>query len=279
MRSVPPPCEGFRDDVKSQVNRITVSHRADHGRIGTPHRGFDSTIGALHEATALHIVDHERVRTRIPADLIKPAHLTEGGRSGWIVDPYLRQQLQLAVGKETGKEFEAAVKEFFARSRRYGGTRHVRIEQMLQEASRVAVPKDADKPNKAYKGGSNHRFEIWRLPNGKPVPQVVTAWEIHNLKHEKKPHPAAKRLLQIHKNDMVAIERDDATIVCVVQKADIANGAYLVPHNEANASERSNDPQDPFKWFQMATSSLINAGIRRVHVDEMGRLRDPGPSS
>lgn len=107
--------------------------------------------------------------------------------------------------------------------------------------------------------------------------QVITTWEIHNLDQGKRPHPAAKRVLQIHKGDMVAIERNGATVICTVQKTDIANGAFLVPHNEANASELSSDRSDPFKWFQMSAGSLIRAGVRRVHVDEMGRLRDPGP--
>ncbi len=277
IETTPEPWEHFRSDIRTQLDKIIVSHRADHGRVGGKTKGADSTIGALHEATAFKVVDDERVRTRIPVPSIKPAHLTKGRRSGWLVDPYLRDCLAKTTAGLDGKEFERAVADFFAGSRRYGGTRHVRLERKLQSASRVHVPQDATVPLKAYQGGSNHRFEIWRLPDGKIVAQVVTLWEVHNLKGSKRPHPAAKRLLQIHKGDMVAIEQDGQTVICTVQKSDVANGAFLVPHQEANADQRSNDRSDPFKWFQMAPSSLVKAGTRRVHVDEMGRLRDPGP--
>ena len=132
-------------------------------------------------------------------------------------------------------------------------------------------------PAKAYKSGSNYCLEIWRLPDGKIRNQAVTTWEAHNLTAPKRPHPAAKRLLRIHKDDMVAIERDGQTVICYVQKTDPANGAFLVPHQEGNADARNNDKTDPFKWFQMSGTSLVKVGARRVHVDEMGRMKDPGP--
>lgn len=269
-RSIELPWEGFRSDVRTQLDRITVSHRADHG----VSKGQSGTVGALHEATAMAPVDDTYVATRIPVASIKPGHLVEDGRGDTLRDPYLRRALMRATDGLNGKEFEKTVAQWFAKSRRYSGTRRVRILKTLQQASRVSVP--TMNPTKVYKGGSNHRFELWRLPNGKVVSQVITAWEFHNLSTPKRPHPAAKRLLSVHKDDMVAIERDGRTQICRVQKTDIANGAFLVPHNEANASERSSDKNDPFKWFQMSSGSLVKAGIRRVHVDEMGRVRDPG---
>lgn len=276
-RSVPPPWEEFRADIAGQLARITVSHRADHGRNGTLARkdGRDSTVGALHEATAMGIIDEATVAVRIPVDALKEAHLIEGSRSGFIRDPYLRHQLALATRSKDAKDFTKETLAFFERSQRYKGTRHVRIVKALQETARVSVPHD--KPVKTYKGGSNHCLEVWRMPDGKYVSQAITAWELHNLETVKRPHPAAKRLLRLHKDDMVAIERDDQTIICCVQKSDPANGAFLVPHNEANADARNKDKADPFKWFQMSASSLVKAQARRVHVDEMGRVRDPGP--
>lgn len=276
-RSVEPPWDDFRDDIAKQVDRITVSHRADHGRSDGPARkaGRGSTVGALHEATAMGIVDHNTVAVRIPVGSLKSGHLTEGSRSGYIRDPYLRDQLAIATNQIDEKTFTDAVQSFFERSRRYNGTRHVRILKSLQESARIAVPQVA--PTKVYKGGSNHAFEVWRLPNGKVAAQTITAWELHNLAKAKRPHPAAKRLLRIHKADMVALEREGETIICYVQKTDPANGAFLVPHYEANADARNKDTSDPFRWFQMSARSLVRAHARRVYVDEMGRLRDPGP--
>lgn len=277
LKTTPPPWDGFRDDVAAQVQRIIVSHRADHGRTdrAAKGRGADTTSGALHEATALGIVDDEHVTVRVPVESLKPGHLTEGSRNGYIRDPYLRNQLALATKNATDKEFTSAMQTFFRRSTRYGGTRRVRIVKNLQEKARVMVPQE--NPVKAYQGGSNHAFEIWRMPDGKITSQVITLWEHHNLQTPKRPHPAAKRIIRLHKTDMVAIEREGKTIVCYVQKTDPANGAFLVPHNEANADSRNRDKDDPFRYFQMAAGSLIKAGVRRVSVDEMGHVRDPGP--
>lgn len=111
-RSIDPPWEAFRADIGHQVTKIVVSHRADHGRIRTKNKGDDSTVGALHEATALGIVDQDRVVTRIPIGSLKPAHLQEESRSGVIRDPYLRRRLRSAVGGTTGKDFDAAVRGF-----------------------------------------------------------------------------------------------------------------------------------------------------------------------
>lgn len=130
---------------------------------------------------------------------------------------------------------------------------------------------------KAYKGDSNHCYEIWRLPDGKIKPQVVTTFEAHQSGAEKKPHPAAKRLMRIFKRDMVMLERDGETIVGYVQAMHVANGLYIAPHTEANADARNRDKADPFKFLQIGAGPLYRAKARRIFVDEMGRLRDPGP--
>lgn len=279
-RSTETPWEGFRADLETQLNKITVSHRADHGHRGTAKDGYDSTVGALHQATALGMIDKEHpdaghVAVRIPFDSVKPAHLTEGSRSGYLRDPWLRDQLRPKIEGKSGKVLEQTLADFAATSEKYRGIRHVRILKALQE--KVLIPVPADKPVKAYQAGSNHVFEIWRLPDGKIVPQTITNWEFHNLTCEKRPHPAAKRLLQVHKNDMVALDRNGTRVIGIVQKSDEANGLFIVPHNEANADERNRNKDDPFKWIQISARPAIAAGIRRVRVDEMGRLRDPGP--
>ncbi|KIN67084.1 type II CRISPR RNA-guided endonuclease Cas9 [Sulfitobacter donghicola] len=276
LKSTPPPWDSFRDDIAAQLQNITVSHRADHGRTDSlaKGRGEDTTSGALHEATALGIIDETHVTVRIPIESLKSGHLIEGSRNGYIRDPYLRDQLTLATKNGSDKDFTTVLQKFFDRSKRYGGTRRVRIIKTLQDTARISVPHNA--PIKAYKGGSNHAFEIWRLPNGKIESQVITTWEHHNLTEPKRPHPAAKRIIRLHKTDMVAIERDGKTVICFVQKTDPSNGAFLVPHFEANADGRKRK-NEPVEWYQMSANSLIKADLRRVGVDEMGRVRDPGP--
>lgn len=276
-RDTPDPWDGFRADVRAQLDRIIVSHRADHGRIDFAARakGKDSTSGPLHEATALGVVDESTVAVRIPLASLKPGHLVVGGRTGHVRDDALREALAVATNGKEGKAFEAALEAFSRADGPYRGLRRVRTLKTLQKTSRVAVP--AGGPIKAYQGGSNHCYEIWRMPDGKLEPQVVTSFEAHTLTIDKKPHPAAKRLLRVHRGDMVVLERNGEAIIGFVQKTDVANGLFIVPHNEANADKRTNDTADPFRWIQISAKPAVAAGIRRVHVDEMGRMRDPGP--
>jgi CRISPR-associated endonuclease Csn1 len=276
-RNTPPPWEGFRDDLRVQLEKVVVSHRADHGRIDREGRkqGKDSTAGQLHQETAYSIVDDTHVASRTDLLSVKPAQLLdEAGRSGQIRDPQLRKALRVATADKTGKDYENALRDFASKPGPYQGIRRVRIIKPLQAQARIAVP--AIDPIKAYQGGSNHCFEIWRLPDGKIEPQVITTYEAHTLDSQKRPHPAARRLLRVHKGDMVALERDGRTVIGHIQKMDIANGLFIVPHNEANADARNNDKNDHFKWIQIGARPAVEAGIRRVSVDEIGRLRDGG---
>jgi len=279
-RSVSPPWEGFRADVAAQVKRIIVSHRADHGRIDREGRkvGRDSTTGKLHNDTAYGIVDSQTVVSRAPLFLLSPSDIEVTLKGKNIRDLDLQKALADATKGRDGKAFEAALGDFAARPGPYQGIRRVRLTESLQASARVEIADAAGKPFKAYKGDSNHCFEIWRLPNGKLAAQVITTFEAHG-DDTSRPHPAAKRLLRLFKRDMVAIERDEETLICYVQKFDPANGLFLAAHTEANADARSRDRNDSFRLIQMGTGPAIKAGIRRVRIDEMGRMKDPGPVS
>ena len=114
------------------------------------------------------------------------------------------------------------------------------------------------------------------MPDGKPVAQVITTFEAHG-DMSRKPHPAAKRLLRVFKRDMVAMDQDGRTSIFYVQKFNQAGVLCLAPDNESNADARDRDAADTFKLIRTGAGSMVKAGARRVFVDEMGRLRDPGP--
>jgi len=276
-RTTKEPWDGFRADIRAQLAEITVSHRADHGRIDREGRksGRDSTTGQLHNDTAYGIIDDQTVVSRAPLLSLKPGdiELTTMGKN--LRDSYLQRKLALVCKGKVGKDLEEALRKFAANEGPYQGIRHVRLMESLQASARVEIADASGKPVKAYKGDSNYCYEIWRLPDGKPKAQVITTYEAHG-ETLRRPHPAAKRLLRVFKRDMVAIEREGERIICYVQAMHVANGLYLAPHTEANADARNRDKSDSFRFFQMSAGSLLKAKIRRVFVDEMGRLQDPG---
>ncbi|WP_224815965.1 type II CRISPR RNA-guided endonuclease Cas9 [Hasllibacter sp. MH4015] len=282
-RDTPAPWEGFRSDLEVQLGKIIVSHRADHGRIDREGRkqGRDSTAGQLHNDTAYGLSrldgEEEKVVSRYPLLSLKPGDIALTPKGKNIRDPQLQRVLEIATRGKDGKEFEAALRAFALTPGPYQGLRRVRLIETLQESARVEIgARPQGGPLKAYKGDSNHCYELWRLPDGKVRPQVVTTYEAHTG-IEKRRHPAAKRLLRVFKRDMVALEREGETVICCVQKFNQAGILFLAPHLESNADARDRDPNDDFALFRMSPGPMHKAGIRCVSVDEIGRLRDGGP--
>ena len=56
------------------------------------------------------------------------------------------------------------------------------------------------------------------------------------------------------------------------------NVLYLADHKETgDLQERHNDPNDPFRWTFMSLNYLKERRARKVAVDILGRVSDPGP--
>ncbi|WP_344716736.1 hypothetical protein [Sagittula marina] len=208
---------------------------------------------------------------------LKPGDIEPTTKGKNIRDPQLQNALCVATKGKDGKDLEQALRAFSEKDSPYQGLRRVRLIETLQKSARVEIGEtEKGKPLKAYMGDSNYCSELWKLPNGKIEPKVVTTYEAHTG-IERRPHPAAKRILRIFKKDMVAIERENKTKIYFVQKLDRANGLFLAPHKDANCDARYRDKTDPFKFLQMGSGTLVKSKIRRVVVDEIGCIRDPGP--
>ena len=95
-----------------------------------------------------------------------------------------------------------------------------------------------------------------------------------------KPHPAAKRVLSLRQNDLIAVEREGGPreIMRVVK---FAGGGQITfaSDNEAGAL-KARDAEakdiDPFKYFYSSASGLQKAKARQIRLDELGRIFDPG---
>ena len=98
---------------------------------------------------------------------------------------------------------------------------------------------------------------------------------------DRRPHPAAKKMLSLRQNDMIAVERDGAPpqLVRVVKFS--TNGAIaLAPVNEGGAlkaRDAASADIDPFKYINSSAGGLKKLRARQVRVDPLGRVFDPGP--
>src|SRR5690606_33348835 len=129
----------------------------------------------------------------------------------------LQDMLYTATNGLTGKDFEKALVEFAKRDTLYKGIRRVWLCEPLKV---IPIHDIVSKVYKAYKGDANARFDVWGLPGGKWVNKwkdrdgtehsgVISMFDAHQQDREPpKPHPAAKRVLSLRQNDLIAVERE-----------------------------------------------------------------------
>lgn len=277
------PWEGFREELGEKLAAVTVSHKPDHGRKGRPAPGHDVTAGRLHNDTAYGLTGETAadgktpiVVHRVPLTSLKPGDLTDPLR---IPDEALRDALYRATEGLSGKPFEQALARFAATDPVFKGIRRVRVREPLNV---IPVRDKAGRAYKAYKGDANARFDVWRMPDGKWTADIVSMFDAHQpAQADRRPHPAARKMLSLRQNDMIAIERDGSPpqVVRVVKFSTIGAIA-LAPDNEAGAlkaRDATSNELDPFKYVYSSAGGLKKLRARQVRVDPLGRVFDPGP--
>ncbi|MGF1548992.1 MAG: type II CRISPR RNA-guided endonuclease Cas9 [Sphingomonadaceae bacterium] len=300
---LPEPWDGFRDELGEKLWRVIVSHKPDHGlksRDKLPH----VTAGQLHNETAYGLTGKMAadgktpiVVHRVPLTSLKPGDITDPDR---IPDEALREALLFATRGErgetlTGKAFEQALLRFQKKGWKqdkngkplFQGIRRVRVHEPLNV---IPIRRSNGQVYKAYKGDSNARFDVWRLPNGKWVTKwknrsgqdqssVISTFDAHQHAHlPPKPHPAAKKVLSLHQNDLIAMEADGETKIYVVQQIWTDGRVVLVGHRDGgDFVKRAKNTDDPFEFVRCSASTLKKRKARQVRVDRLGRVFDPGP--
>lgn len=282
FEGLPEPWFGFRDELFKKLQATVVSHKPDHGRKGRPAKERDVTAGRLHNDTAYGITDRISADGKTPIVVhrvsfgsLKPSDITDPLR---IADPVLGARLRAATEGRSGRDFENAIANFAKNDAVFAGVRRVRVREPLNV---IPIRDQAGKIYKGHKGDSNSRFDVWRMPDGKWTPDIVATFDAHQPGERARPHPAAKKVLSLRRNDMLAIERDGGTreLVRVVKFS--TNGTIiLAAHNEAGrlkARDALSNEIDPFKYVYSSAAGLQKLKARQVRIDPLGRVFDPGP--
>jgi CRISPR-associated endonuclease Csn1 len=294
---LPQPWSTFRDDLKQAIDSVIVSHRPDHGlkpkaalkQSGPPHM----TAGRLHNDTAYGLTKRVNangiplVVHRVPIASIKPEHLIDGGagrKPAWIVDDKLREALAFATRGKTEKvEFARAVQAFADNHDQFGGIRAARV---VEAQNLILIRDRSGKPYKGYKGDSNYRYDVWEMPDGRWVTgwkdrdsvahcSITSMFDAHQPGDEPRPHPAARKVLSLHRDDVIAFDRGSGRELMRVVKFSPEQLA-LAPLHEANVDARSRDKESDFKYTFPAPSRLKEWKARQVVVKATGIVRDPG---
>ncbi|MFC5386732.1 type II CRISPR RNA-guided endonuclease Cas9 [Aquamicrobium segne] len=277
------PWPGFREELRERLSKVVVSHRPDHGSASRT----GQTVGRLHNDTAYGLTGekddrgNDLVVTRKPLSALKTAKDLMG-----IRDRQLREALEVATSGLSGRDFEEAVHEFATRKKLDGKDnpfRNLRRVRMIEPLKTIPIHDKQGKAYKGYKGDSNHRYDVWQLPDGRWVSEVVTTFDAHQPGWQsviRQQNPTAKKMLSLRQDDAVAIGEDEDRIIYRVVKFNTAGRLTLAPHHEAGSlKSRDADHADPFKYMTRSASGLKDLKARQLRVDEIGQVFDPGPRS
>lgn len=281
IEAVPPPWEGFTPDtLRPHLERIVISHKPDHGTLGDKRK----TTGSLHNDTAYGLIapgknGNWKVVSR---GALKGATKKEDLRG--IRDTALRTALEALwddVAQTGGKPGDFAKRADEEGVVLGGRTMKVRRVRMTEELNVVQIKdRKTGKPYKAYKPDGNAFADIYQLPNGRWTAIVIRRFDANRPDFDPvnfRPHPAAKKIMRLHIDDMVAIEESDRRRILRVVKMS-GQVITMADHLEAGAlKSRDADKNDIFKYVSKSAGSLKDMSFRKIGVDEIGRLIDPGP--
>ena len=235
------------------MSKTIVSHKAERQK-----------TGQLHNDTAYGIVDGPDEKGRYQVVVRKPAeNITTRKHIESIRDNKIKNKL---LGKRLDQ-----IQEFFNEN----NIRSIRCEETLS----VIPIKDKNGNNyKAYKGDSNWAMEIYQMPDDKKTWKdvIVSTFEANQknpeLANKRKPHPAAKLIMRLHRNDYLKFQTEEEKIIVLkVQK--ISKGKICCCHpNESNADKRNRDKEDDFKYINKSASRLKKENARKIHISPTGLI-------
>jgi CRISPR-associated endonuclease Csn1 len=299
IEAIPEPWQGFTPDVlRPQLDRMVVSHKPDHGTPGRRGR----TSGSLHNDTAYGLVEPGKngnwkvVSRSALASLLTPNDLDQTLPT--IRDKALREALiaewQTFKGgklpEKAGKDDDDRRKKknaagLFAENvatigvALNGRRQKVRRVRMCEELNVVPISdRKTGVPYKAYKPDGNAFADIYEAPNGRWSAAVIRRFDANKrgfdpAKH--RPHPAARRVMRLHIDDLVALEDQGRKRILRVVKMS-GQTITLADHNEAGALKKRHKEEGGL-YLEKSASTLKDMGMRKIGVDEIGRVTDPGP--
>ncbi|WP_374631662.1 type II CRISPR RNA-guided endonuclease Cas9 [Ferrovibrio sp.] len=272
---MPDPWDGFREELKARIDKVVVSHRPDHG-IG----------GRLHEETAYGLIKNPATDDGATLVYRKPlAALNENEierirdrKAGKAKDKSLRAKVKAAI--EPFKGSKLAVTNALASFGEINFIRHVRLTKV--EAGFIKINDRLGESYKVVSPGDIHRIEIFQLPNGNWEGEAITVFEANQDNGSvaaNKRHPEAKFIMTILKGDCIALEDGGITKIMKVHRLDASASRFKLAGNteSGNLQKRHDDTDDPFRWAMISYNQLKQRKARKVTIDHLGVVNDPGP--
>lgn len=276
------PWPDFVAEAAARVQAIVVSFKPDTSTAGRLHN--DTAYAALPDAGP----KAPNVAHRVPVQSLagwKPDEVRVA-----LGDARLAGRVVAALESASGKPAQAAALGALAHDAVGRTVRRVRVRERLDGTAAIRDRRTGE-PYKRVKLDANHRVEFWRLPAaaGRPskvqmvvVPMMVAAADAEAARlrrpvPDRRPHPAAKLLMRLHKDDVVAFGVGDARRLLRVVKFRDGQVNLAEVHESGNLKARDAAKDDPFKYVNASISRFASEQARKVFVDPAGRVFDQGP--
>ncbi len=273
----PIPWEGFREAVVKSIERCVVSYKPDHG-----------AEGGLHNETAYGVLEFDqskgsyRVYHRVRTSSLGAKTDVDSLQCADDIKTLLRQCLS---SQPTAKALEGAIQSLVDQNRL---PRKVKIIEAMTEPILI---KDRYAPAgtsayKAYKGDSNYCYEVFLNERGKQDGKIITTFVANQKafvrfradlnRFRQKTFEGRSLIMRLMRDDLIGIE-EPGQPRRIMRVARISEGMIaLAEHFESNVDKRNRDTSSGFRYLYKSPGKLATVKARRVFVDLLGHVLDPG---
>ncbi len=266
----------LRHQAAEKLHAMVISHKPDHGH-----------SGKFFQETAYGIIPEDRRDPELPNHTLVTRKAFTGLKEtelGCIRNIELREDVREWMYEHQGSNHDlpTLLARFCQQHPKWKGKNIKRVRILVQNQSAVPI---ASAPHKAYAPDSFCCVDIYRLPKGKAgkwkageydyqgafrsyidmhameADQQASDSPARNL-NQWKPHPAARHLMRLYKNDMIQVMEDGKPVVMRV-------GGFSTTDNKMDVR-----PQLQAKGKQnfKSINVLIKQGMIKLKVAPDGRI-------
>ena len=227
-RIMRPPFPADRAWIERRLQNMLISFKPDHSLGGAL---FDETAyGFIYDPAASEAKPHEffvrKPLQNLTWNVIKKKDIFSS-KTHAIIEEFLAQK-GLTPDNSDDKKLSLALQELSSKT----GIKAVKIRAKNAEGYTLLLPgKNSRRGHKAYPQGDMLFVDIWRIPEknksyafkGVYVSRAQAHAQGGIIKTER-PHPAAKCIMRLYKNDILALQFPDRTVFCRVAGFSSTNG-------------------------------------------------------
>jgi CRISPR-associated endonuclease Csn1 len=278
----------FREDAAEAIEKIIVSHKPDHTKNTKLHD--ETYYGILEKPFDLD----DGKKSKEPYNLIASCSVLalKKAEAKFIRDKKLREELiKLADQAASDKEFQT---KFLPEFSKKTGVKNVRFYDKNQSIIKISHPQKNPRFSKAVKTNGNHHISVWKMPDGKIKTDVVSNFKMNcsfeikqNERGENfinkdkkflpkqdfeklKPHPAAKLLIRLFKDDLIKLEESGEEKTVRIAVIGSTGQCYYFDHKNASSDT------DSKKSFYLNEKGLLTKKIRKIFITPTGKVFDSG---